>query len=333
MINKIGITPYVLDKKNLKRFNQKSNVFGRKLFDKKADFYGKNMYDNSKKVISENKIGYSHIDYARMMGSWTIYDYFHNAFSWEKLDNANSVMDRPVLKKYYVNNPMKMSAVVKKTAKFFGAFTVGISKVNNYWIYSRNMDGDAIIIPDECKFAVVMTVKMDGSLIKTSPAFSSEIATGLGYSKMAFLVSCMAEFIRNLGFRAIPMGNDIALSIPLAIDAGLGQLGRNGLLITPEYGPCIRICKLFTDLPLYIDNPIDFGVIDFCKKCNKCSEACKADAIQSCELPSFEVMCPSNRQGVLRWAVNQDKCYKFWIKNGGGCSNCIAVCPFFTKQI
>jgi len=177
-----------------------------------------------------------------------------------------------------------------------------------------------------------MTVKMDGSAIKTSPAFTACAAMGLAYSKMAFIVACMAEFIRNLGYTAIPIGNDKALSIPLAIDAGLGQLGRNGLLITPEYGPCVRICKVFTDLPLNVDKAIDFGVTEFCKTCNKCAESCGAEAIQKGKEPSFKIQCPSNNKGILRWAVNHDKCYNFWIKNGGECSNCIASCPFFNKK-
>ena len=74
------------------------------------------------------------------------------------------------------------------------------------------------------------------------------------------IFSILAEFIRILGYKAIPMGNDTSLSIPLAIDAGLGELGRHGLLITPEYGPCVRLCKVFTDLPLEPDKPIQFGV-------------------------------------------------------------------------
>jgi reductive dehalogenase len=178
-----------------------------------------------------------------------------------------------------------------------------------------------------------MTVKMDGKAIKTSPSFKACTATGLAYSQMAFLVSCMAEFIRNLGYKAIPMGNDTALSVPLAIDAGIGELGRHGLLITPEYGPCVRICKVFTDLPLKTDKPITFGVTNYCKNCRKCADACEVDAIQTEDEPSFKTVCPSNRQGVLRWAVNQDKCYKFWIENGGECSNCIATCPFFINKL
>lgn len=45
------------------------------------------------------------------------------------------------------------------------------------------------------------------------------------------------------------MVNDISLSIPLAIEAGLGELGRNGLLITKDFGPCVRLCKIFTTCP------------------------------------------------------------------------------------
>jgi len=34
------------------------------------------------------------------------------------------------------------------------------------------------------------------------------------------------------------------------VDAGLGELGRNGLLVTPEFGSRVRLCKVFTELPL-----------------------------------------------------------------------------------
>jgi len=333
MIKKIDLPNYVIDKEILKRFNQRKTVFGRKLYDKKSDFYKKGMYDNSEKVISENKEGYSRIDFAKMMGSWTAYDYFHNAFSWEKLVDANSTMEKPVMEKFIIKDNTDMTREIKKVARLYGAYQVGITRVNNNWLYSKNMDGDSIEIPKECKFAIVMSVKMAGAAIKTSPSFTACTVTGLAYSQMAFLVACIAEFIRNLGYKAIPMGNDTALSIPMAIDAGLGELERNGLLITPEYGPCVRLCKVFTDMPLEIDKPIEFGVKDFCKKCKKCVEACKAEAIQTTEKPSFDIECPSNNHGILRWAVNHDKCYSFWIKNGGECSNCISACPFFSSRV
>lgn len=44
---------------------------------------------------------------------------------------------------------------------------------------------------------------------------------------VAFSLACLGEFIRNLGYQALQCGSDTALSIPLAIDAGLSVLGKN----------------------------------------------------------------------------------------------------------
>jgi len=332
MIKQVDNSAYIIDTKNFKRFNQRQNVFGRMRYDKKSSFYNKGMYENIKKIISNNQKGYSHVEFAKVMGAWTVYDYFHNAFSWEKLKDANSVMKKPELDRHIVTDTDVMSKKVKDIAKTFGASLVGITKIDQRWIYSKDINGKTIEIPKENIYAIVMAIKMDGDAIKTSPTFNACSATAIAYSKMAFCISCLAEFIRNLGYNAIPMGNDTALSIPLAIDAGLGELGRNGLLITPEYGPCVRICKVFTDLPLETDKPKMFGVKEFCKNCNKCAQACEADAIQKDKEPSFKTVCPSNNPGIYRWAVDHDKCYEFWIENGGDCSNCIAACPFFLKK-
>ena len=70
----------------------------------------------------------------------------------------------------------------------------------------------------------------------------------------------IAQYIRNLGYQAIPSMNDTALAIPYALEAGLGEYGRHGLLITPEFGPRLRLGKIFTNLPLERDRPTSFGV-------------------------------------------------------------------------
>ena len=330
MIRKLDSPPYTVDEKVLMRFDQRQTIFGRMLRDEKVPFYRKDMYENVAKIIAKNEPRYSRVEFARTLGAWAVYDYFHGASSWQQLTEPNTVMNKPVLEKYPVMDPHIMSEQVKETAKLYGAALAGICKLDHRWIYSYDIDGKPIEIPEEYKYAIVMAIEMDATAIKTSPAFPACTASAMGYSRMAFCIACLAEFIRNLGYRAIPMGNDTALSISLAIDAGLGELGRNGLLITPEYGPCVRLCKVFTDLPLEPDKPIEFGVANFCKQCKKCAEACKIGAIQFEKEPSFKVVCRSNNQGILRWAVDHDKCYSFWVENGGDCSNCIAVCPFFS---
>jgi epoxyqueuosine reductase QueG len=104
-------------------------------------------------------------------------------------------------------------------------------------------------------------------------------------------------------------------------------------LITPEYGPCVRICKVLTDLPLETDKPIQFGITRFCRACNRCSGGCPASAIQDTREPTFEVLNRSNNRGILRWPVDAEKCYAFWLENGSSCSNCIAMCPFTRRAL
>ncbi len=186
---------------------------------------------------------------------------------------------------------------------------------------------EAFVIPNAVNRAIVMAPEMNRKMISESPKVAEFAATDLGYSKMAWLVVMLAEYIRALGYQAIPCMNDTALSIPLAIDAGLGQAGRNGLLITPEYGSCVRICKVLTDMPLQPDHPINFGLTQFCKQCLACAKACPVEAISFGD-QTFMGVCESNNPGVRKWFVNAEKCLRFWQENGGSCANCIAACPF-----
>jgi len=326
LIEQIDQPSYTIDRKKYGRFDERQTVFMRLLWDKNARFFGHDYRENIPEIISQNHPGYSRLEFARILAAWTVHEQFSEAFSWKRVFQADPNMLK--LGKHPVKSPELMSKQIKETARTYGADLVGICQVDHKWVYSHDRSGDPIEIPVEYKYAIVIGIAMDKGAISVSPAFRSATASGVGYSRMAFTAACLAEFIRNLRYKAISMGNDTALSIPLAIDAGLGQLGRNGLLVTPEYGPCVRLCKIFTDLPLEPDRPIDFGLTEFCKECHKCVDVCKGEAISSEAEPSFEVACPSNNTGILRWAVNADKCYEFWVENGAACSSCIAVCPF-----
>ena len=77
-----------------------------------------------------------------------------------------------------------------------------------------------------------------------------------------------------------------------------------------------------------INKSIGFSLQNFCTKCKLCINACEASAISCGAVPSYEIKSVSNNPGVKRWVVDVEKCYMLWIENGGGCSNCIAACPF-----
>ncbi len=320
---------YVVDEGRYQQFDERNVIFSRSRWDETCLCYGHAIEENIEEIIKEGKPGYSRVDVAFYCAAWTGYNTYEGAFSWKRLPSKGSPQMN--LLPRYGCDPAVMTAQVKRVARFYGASLVGVTKVDRRWVYSHNREGTPITVPDQFTNAVVMACEMDPRAIGTTPALTASAAVGIAYSKMALLVSCLGEFIRNLGYDAIQMGNDTALSIPLAADAGLGELGRNGLLITPQFGSRVRICKVFTDLPLVCDRPLEGGVQEFCKTCRKCAEECEAEAISFDDEPTFDPVCRSTNPGVLKWPVNAEKCYKFWCENGGDCSTCIAVCPYTAR--
>jgi epoxyqueuosine reductase len=229
-----------------------------------------------------------------------------------------------------VPDPAQMSAQIKEVAQFYGADLVGICRVDQRWVYSHSFErptGKHAPLELPYKNAIVMGVEMEWRAIQKSPGWEASAVTALAYSRMAELSASLAKYVRGLGYLAVPSGNDTGQSIPLAIDAGLGELGRNGLLVTPEFGPRQRICKVFTDLTLQPDRPIDFRLRSFCQKCRLCARDCPAGAVRR-EERTTETTSISNREGILRWPVDVARCYLFWQENGCDCSNCIAACPW-----
>jgi reductive dehalogenase len=273
-------------------------------------------------------------------------------YSWEPLGGMGTFMSNlPKAGKFdpseYDYNPQELTDMVKTVAKFYGASLVGVAELDERWFYSDDFvgskkdapilfedveapiirDDHTKVIPKSMKYVVALAFEMDYDGIKQNFCGCSDAAVGLGYSRMAFTAGSLAEFFRHLGYHAIPMGNDTSLSPPMAIDAGLGELGRNGLLFTPKYGPRVRLSKVITDFPLVPDRPISFGVTEFCEVCGKCADGCPSAAIPTGER-SWEGGNISNNAGVYKWHVNGLKCLGAWMANGGGCSNCITVCPF-----
>jgi reductive dehalogenase len=316
------------------RFDQKNEVFKRNFWDEKMQTQVRLFND----IRYQKKAGYRKIDYAFRNATWSLEHGFglgcsksgYGLYAW------TGVPDKI---KLYVEtgdqireSPEQMSHIIKKAARFFGADLVGICKVHPNWIYSHefnvlNLEHYPIEVPEDCRNAIVMAFAMDYQTIRSSPSATAGAATGLGYSKMAFVARMMAIFIRGLGFRAIPCGNDTALSVPLAMAAGLGEWSRMGLLVTEKLGPRVRISKVFTDMPLHQDAFRPFGVAEFCKTCKKCASHCPSQAIPRGEM-TLEGPNISSHSGVLKWYIDGEKCYSFWAKNRMDCTNCIRVCPF-----
>jgi reductive dehalogenase len=283
-------------------------------------------------------VGYRKIDYAFRNAAWNLEwgAAFGNSRSNSGLYSWEGVNERI---KHWVEcgdpvkeSPEKMSRIIKNAARYFGADLVGICQVHPNWVYSHEFNTVTrehypIEFPERCSNAIVFAIAMDYKAIQMSPTTIEGAAVGFGYSMMAVVANLVALFIRGLGYQAIPCGNDTALSVPLAMAAGLGETGRLGYLITEKFGPRVRLCKVFTDLPLGYDKYKPFGVKEFCETCKKCATYCPTQAIPDGDMTS-EGHNISNQSGILKWFVDAEKCFAFWAKNRSDCATCMRVCPF-----
>ncbi len=325
--------PHVVDSVAFRRFREENTIFARVMNDPDFPDYKHGIYSHQDEITQPERPGYSKTDAALSSAAWTVYDHFRDAFSWKKLQASpeakfDAELAQPEIRKIPVEDVGRITFTVKQAAKAFGASVVGVCKLNRDWIYSHDKLGKTLNLPEHITYAIVIGVEMDLESLQTSPAYPASYATGNGYSRMAFIQSCMAEFVRALGYNAIPAGNNVGLSVPLAIDAGLGEYGRHGLLINPEFGSNLRICKVFTNLPLIPDKPINFGALRFCRTCKRCAESCPSQSISYDDHPTWSGYSKSNNPGILKWYVNVETCYHFWTQNGNDCSNCIVSCPF-----
>ncbi|MFX0115770.1 MAG: reductive dehalogenase [Candidatus Hodarchaeota archaeon] len=327
-----GKIPIALDEASYQRFSERNAIFARVGWDESFSAFQQPISKlETQKVGSP---GYGRVGYAARSAAWTIYDNFQGAFAWNRIKAQNQVSLTELttrLPRYEATDLKENTRIVKRVARIYGAADVGICELASGlpFVYTHNRRGESIQFPEGIKYAIVMLIKMDFDGIGTSPALPASIATGHGYSQMAFVIACLAEFLRNLGYTAIPAGNNLGLSVPLAIQAGLGEVGRNGLLIHPKLGQRVRICKVFTDFPLATDKPIHFGAARLCRVCKKCATHCPSSSIPQGE-PTWESPrnSISNNNGVFKWYVNVETCYKFWVRNSTDCSNCIRACPF-----
>ena len=105
-----------------------------------------------------------------------------------------------------------------------------------------------------------------------------------------------------------------------ATRAGLGWIGKSSLLITPEYGPKVKLCTVLTNAGFITAEPI---VQSNCNNCMRCVKACPYNAIRGSNwkagIKSDELIdaykCNTNRLGFV-----------LIIGRKSACGYCIKVC-------
>lgn len=302
--------------------------------------------------MKENKPGLGVKDEALHAASWFVQDTWearclgpnkpnHGYRSWNTVSNHVRTMQKSKIR--YEADPKEAAKTIKRVAKHFGACRVGITGVDKRHVYSHDCDGKEIVfeavdepyeteekrvIPEKCKYWIVLLIQMSPEGMATAPYPIASSIPLFTYNRIDLLTGMLAEYIRGLGYTAIPCANDTALSLPIALEAGLGELSRMDRLVNQDFGAMARICKVLTDLPMELDRPVKFGVMEFCKVCHKCADTCPVDSISREKEPSFNDLGPMCAKGHKTWWSEGVKCWSYIESTGGDCGKCLNVCPW-----
>ncbi|MBN2125732.1 MAG: reductive dehalogenase [Deltaproteobacteria bacterium] len=226
-------------------------------------------------------------------------------------------------------DPAEAARIVKGYTRHLGADLVGICRINPLWVYSHrgeihygNWEEWGKEIEDLPPFAVVFATEMDWAHVAAAPHTPSVAESAGNYALGSYISVILARWFARMGYRGVAEHSrnyDLVMP-PLAVDAGLGEVGRLGYLIAPRFGARVRLFATLTDMPLVPDRPISMGVDRFCERCRKCAESCPSRSI-----PLGEKVL---HMGAEKWKLNEDTCFEYWGKIGTDCSVCMAVCPF-----
>jgi reductive dehalogenase len=238
------------------------------------------------------------------------------------------------------------AARIKEFGRRLGADDVRIGPLKQEWVYSHKgsrpffreeyinppyfrgipedyqgkLYGDPIRLDHPT--AISLAFRQENEMTATGSTRAVDFEVGRIYALSALVSVQLARFIRALGWRARAhhLRNYLVLCVPIAVDAGIGELARCGYVVSRKLGANFRLVTVTTDMPLDHDDPVDLGMTDFCTKCEKCATNCPSGAIPRGEM--VEV------RGIRKWKLNPEACLLYWGKTGYTCSICQTVCPW-----
>ena len=239
-----------------------------------------------------------------------------------------------------VTDPKVMSAHIKRVAKFLGASDVGIMRVRAPFLYAEGAypdegtgSGIAAATPstpeeaaERYPYAIALVYAWDYEMGRAHRHRVGDAAYHFGAEHLRATYANLAAYIKELGYSVVQR---VATPMPVALAAGLGEIGRHGMLITEKFGARVHLgSPILTDMPLVTDEAIDIGVTDFCKVCNKCATACPTNSITT---KGKEVV-----NGIEKYKINWETCYRlrphvvdYW----SSCLTCVAVCPYTKPDV
>lgn len=222
------------------------------------------------------------------------------------------------------DDPRVLSRHLKAMGYFLGADIIGIGKLPQSAVYTHNMKGTEIEAP--YKYAIVFLCRKHDPTISASSGWE-EIVDGASfqaYQRLAMQTETMANYMRRLGWDATAsnMNRYLTLMPQIVLDAGLGEVSRMGIILSPFLGANFKAACVLTNMELETDGYIDFGLQEYCSNCTLCAEQCPPRAITKGPKTLYN--------GYYTWKLNSKLCSDFDVLNKEGCvcGRCTKVCPW-----
>jgi epoxyqueuosine reductase QueG len=172
---------------------------------------------------------------------------------------------------------------------------------------------------------VVMAVHMLDGAFELAPSREYSVTFQVACQELNRIAYHVARYLQGEGHRAL----QVPASPPYDLErdmgdlshrhagqlAGIGVFGKNSLLLSPEYGPRIRLTSVITDAALEPSEPLG---VDLCEDCNICLHGCPVDALEGPGIVN-KTVCDANHVSIgerLQLADSEQIC-----------GVCIRVCP------
>ncbi|MFX0074370.1 MAG: 4Fe-4S dicluster domain-containing protein [Candidatus Hermodarchaeota archaeon] len=203
-------------------------------------------------------------------------------------------------------------------AKSIGIDLLGYAPIDEHLIFEKDHVGGLEVL---YQYAIVLGMEMDYEAIDSAPEPSAGAESLRIYAELGDATNKLTNFIRSKGFRAIachPLGGPI-LYPAMAVKAGLGRIGTQGLLVTKKFGPRQRLSLIAVNINNIPRIPREeFEIENYCKKCKRCVLMCPVGAI-------YDEVIHNNDGTTTR--IDGEKCIRYFYETTG-CSVCIKECPF-----
>lgn len=188
----------------------------------------------------------------------------------------------------------------------------------------------------------VLTGYLSGEIAHLDRAVSIAVARRINEDTLGILTRLQKRAVRHLKTRghrtlALPPDSDrrqdtfvsklyVLFNHKMAAtSAGIGWVGMNGLLISPEHGPRLSLATVLTDAPFTPDRPFESSR---CGTCTLCRDHCPSGAITGAEWSRSNPFVELVRLDECR----EHKAAKRQVAGKPNCGLCITVCPYGRKK-